>query len=1134
MKKSLLKDSIRQIKNNFKRFLSILLIVLLGVGFFAGIRAASPDMKEAVDKYFDEQNMMDIEVISTLGLTDNDIKVLQEIEGIKEISPAYSFTAMVKTENKDLVVKIESMPENMNMLKLLEGNLPQNPDECVVEKGFLYGTGYKIGDYVTVEPEELDSSILNSDDEDLNILEDETSDQEIAEENESNEKINEENEKDSPINNSKVKIVGTVESPEYISRSRGNSKLGSGSVNYYMFLPKSNINMNIYTAVYATVDGALELAGYDKKYEDLISNVKDKIEEISAERKQARYDELVNTATEKLDDAQSKYDEEKKKAEDELATARNKIEDAKRQVENGENELEVNRKKAQTEFANADKQIEDAEKQIAEAKKNLESSRPEAEKKIAEAKEKLNDLKDVKTQYDTFLAQKTELEKQISQIDGLLEQLNKDPAQNADKIKELTATKTGLVTSLEQVKYGITTIEQSLLQEGIQSSKLSQTIVEIENQITSARQELINAENLIKSSEQELEKNKKELANTKRTTNRKFENAQKELESGRIEIAENEQRLEDAQKEADEKLEEAQEKLNDARTQISKIEKPEWYILDRNANYGYVEYIQDTDRIANLAQVFPIVFFLVAALISLTSMSRMIEEQRVQIGTLKALGYSKIAISMKYIIYALLATVLGSILGMIIGFKILPDIIYNMYAMMYTLPGINCMFRMDIGIIGLTFALICTVGATIYTCIKELKEKPASLMLPRAPKPGKRIFLERINFIWKRLKFTQKVTARNIFRYKKKFLMTIIGVAGCTALIITGFGIRDAVSKMIPSQYGEIFKYDAVVTLDDDITNSKINEEREKIKQEEKVADTLACYMKSVEITNIENSQTLNLVVANSDDKFSNFIELKSRTKNEKYKLEKDKVIISEKIAELLKIKVGDKITIKNTDDIEKDVIVGAITENYIYHYIYMSADLFNNLYGENSYKPNTIMIKEAEGTTLEDEEKLGKSILQNKDNILGITFLSSTKDIFGGVMDKMQLVVYILIVAAGLLAFAVLYNLSNVNISERIRELATIKVLGFYNNEVFSYVTKETRILTGIGIFFGLFGGYFLTMFIIKTCELDMLMFDKRIGIMSFIYGIIITIIFSEIVNIAVNHTLKKISMTDSLKSVD
>ena len=454
--------------------------------------------------------------------------------------------------------------------------------------------------------------------------------------------------------------------------------------------------------------------------------------------------------------------------------------------------------------------------------------------------------------------------------------------------------------------------------------------------------------------------------------------------------------------------------------------------------------------------------------------------------------------------------------------------------MMYTLPEVQLKFRLNIGLIGLIFALICTLGATIYTCINQLKEKPANLMLPRAPKPGKRILLEKIKFIWSRFKFTQKVTARNIFRYKKKFLMTIIGVAGCTALIVAGFSIRDSVSQMIPKQYGEIFKYDGIVTLNDDITNSKIQEESNKIKEEEFVEDTISCYMKTVEITNIENSQTLNLVVINSNDNISDFIDIRSRKNKTSYTLNEEKVIISEKIAKLLNIKVGDTITIKNTDNIEKNVIVGAISETYINHYIYMSSDLYNTLYGENSYKPNTILIKEKENTEIDQEEKLGKTLLDNKDIVSGVSFLSNTKDVFGEVMDKMQLVVYILIISAALLAFAVLYNLSNVNISERIRELATLKVLGFYDKEVFNYITKETRILTGIGIILGLFSGYFLGMYIIKTCELDMLMFVQEVKPMSFIYGFVITIIFAEIVNIAVNHTLKKISMTESLKSVD
>lgn len=871
MKESLLKDSIRQIKNTFKRFLSIVMIVLLGVGFFAGLKATSPDMKDTVDTYYDKQDVMDIEVISTLGLTDGDIEALKNVKGIENVVATYSFDATLNNGEKEFVLKIESMPEELNKLELIEGEMPQDSTECVVEEDFLKGTKYKIGDCITVNPEEIETSLTKVED---------------VEEN------GEDNESSSIVKENKLKIVGTIKSPLYISRSRGTSKLGAGSVNYYMFMPKENINMDVYTIAYVSVEDAKNLKTYEDDYNDKVEKVLNNIKEISEERKQIRYNEIIDSATEKLEEAQNKYDSQKQEVETEL---------------------------------------------------------------------------------------------------------------------------------------------------------------------------------------------------------------------------------------------------NNVKTQISKVEKLTWYVLDRNSNYGYAEYMQDTDRIANLAKVFPVVFFLVAALISLTSMSRMIEEQRVQIGTLKALGYNKLQISMKYLIYAFLATIIGGIAGMLIGFKVIPSIVTTMYGMMYPLPKADCTVRLDIGFIGIIFALICTIGATVYTCAKELKERPATLMLPKAPKPGKRILLERVTFIWKRMKFTQKVTARNLFRYKKKFLMTIIGVAGCTSLIIAGFGIRNAISNMIPNQYGKIFKYDGSIELKDDITNSQIKEENEKIKSFEKIDNTLTCYEKTVEITSIQNSQTINLLVTEDVDNLDNFISLKSRTKkNEHYKLSNNSVVISEKLAKLLDIKVGDTIKIKNTDNIEKDVKVGAITENYIYHYMYMSSEEYNSLYGENSYKPNAILIKEVEQTSEDDEDAIGKEILNDKEIVSGVNFLSMTKDIFAMVMDKMELVVYILIVSAGLLAFAVLYNLSNVNISERIRELATIKVLGFYDNEVFNYVIKETRILTAIGIILGLFGGYALSMYAIKTCELDMLMFNYDFGTMCYIYGIIITIVFAEIINIAVNHTLKKISMIDSLKSVD
>ena len=1147
MEKSLLKDSIRQIKNTLKRFLSIVAIVLLGVGFFAGITATSPDMKDTVDKYFDDENVMDIEIISTLGLTDEDIEALKQVEGTKDVVGTYSIDATFSNGKKEYVVKIESMPNEINNVILQEGNLPQNANECVVESSLLTWTGYKIGDYITLNPQKVESSTslvdigISGDDEQTNGSNMENNktaenDNNLKENqsDETNNNLNEENSyEDSTVKNKRVKIVGTVQSPLYISRSRGSSKLGSGSVNYYMYMPKENFNMDVYTIAYISVDGAKDLKTYSDEYKDKVKGVIDNIEDISDERKQARYNCIVNNAQSKLDDAQKEYDEQKQKAEDELQDAQNKIDNGKAQIEAGEKELKKARNQANTEFENADKKLEEAEEQLNSAKTEFETKKQETEKQLSEAQKNVDNLNQVKSNYENLKKQKKDIESQVGQIEESLKALNQNPEVNADKITELTKNKATLEATISEINAMILQIETSLSNQGIQD--LSKTIASINSQIEQGKQELLNAENTINQNEKELESQKEKLAQTKTSTYNTLKNNEQKLENSKQEIAENEQKLEDARKETQEKLDEAQEKLNDAKTQIAKIEKPTWYILDRNSNYGYAEYIQDTDRIGNLAKVFPIVFFLVAALISLTSMSRMIEEQRVQIGTLKALGYNKIQISFKYIIYAFLATIIGGIAGMIIGFKLLPAIITMMYGMMYTLPKAECVIRMDIGMLGLGFALICTLGATIYTCVKELKEKPAELMLPKAPKPGKRIMLEKITFIWKRLKFTNKVTARNVFRYKKKMLMTVIGVAGCTSLIIAGFGIRNAIGNMIPNQYGEIFKYDGTIEFKDDVTKTQIQEENEKVKSLDKIEDTLPSYMKTVEITSIQNSQTINLVVPEQTDRLNEFIGLRSRKhKKETYTLDDESVIISEKIANLLKIKVGDTITIKNTDDIEKDVKVGAITENYIYHFMYMSSNLYNKLYGENTYKPNTLLIKEVEGTTEDDEETAGKTILKDDTVVAGVSFLSRTKDIFADVMDKMQLVVYILIISAGLLAFAVLYNLSNVNISERIRELATIKVLGFYDKEVFNYITKETRILTVLGIFLGLFGGYFLSMFAVKTCELDMIMFNYDIGKMCFIYGIAITIIFAEIVKLAVNRTLKKISMTESLKSVD
>lgn len=1095
MKGSLWKDSIREIKKTWKRFLSILIIVLLGVGFFAGIKATGPDMKKTLDHYFDQQNVMDIQVLSTMGLTKEDANSIAMIEGVTMAVPSYSFDATIQTEESEYVMKIAALQQEMNQVELIQGRLPEGKQECVVEESFLMASKYQIGDSIEIKTNQIGE--------------------------------------EDPLQEKKVVIVGTVKSPLYISRARGSSKLGSGKIDYYMFVPQENVSLTVYTELYITVEKAKELLCYGTSYEELIKQVKEKIEEIAKERKQVRYDELIQTATEELQEAENTYYIKKEEAEKELAEAQEKIEQAKEEIETNEKKIKQNEITANQNLKKAEEQIEQGKNEIKSQKGQWKETKKEAIQKLEETKEQLRVLEGIQKQYKELQKGKEIIELGIGNIEEKLKELEQDPISNQEQIKKKKEEKQKQEKQLQEVENGILKLESELMQKGITLSNLSQVINQIQKEITKGEKDLAEAEKKITSAEKELNNQETKLSKAKKETKEQLTSAKEKVEEGKQEIAEKKDELIKAQKEAEDEFGKAEKELMEAKEKIEDIAHPEWYLLDRNANQGYVEYMQDTDRIDNIAKVFPVVFFVVAALISLTSMSRMVEEQRVQIGTLKALGYSKIQIAMKYILYALLATISGALIGMTIGFQLLPKIIAHIYGMMYAVPEVSCEFNIEYAITGAVAALACTCGATIYTAIKDLRLEPAKLMLPKAPKAGKRIFLERITFIWSKMKFTQKVTARNVFRYKKRFLMTIIGVCGCTSLIIAGFGLRDAISDMIPSQYGEIFRYQMNVAIKEECTSEQIEEEKNKLLTQEKISSILPVYMKNIEITNKKNNQDIQLIVPDNREEIKEFITLRNRKNHkETYDLTENKVIITEKIAKLLELKVGDILVIKNKDGIEKEVTIGAITENYLSHYMYMSQELYCNLYGE-AYRPNTMYVK-TEEMSQEEENKLSVNFLKEDAYVSSVTFTSGTKNIFSDVMDNMGLVVWILIVSAGLLAFVVLYNLSNVNISERIRELATIKVLGFYDKEVYEYVTKETVLLTVIGIIFGLVGGYFLTMFIIKTCELDILMFDQRIHGLSFLYGAIITLFFAIIVNIVTYHALKKIDMIDSLKSVE
>ena len=1077
MKKAVIKDALREIKKSYKRFISILLMAFLGVGFFAGIRASSPDMLDTIDTYYKNQNVYDIQVLSTLGLTSDDINAISKIENVEHVDGNFETDGQIEVGNKEVIAKVMSL-NDFNTPVLIDGSLPSAKNECVVEERFLTVNNKNIGD--TIE---------------LNIK-----------------NMQNDNGEDVPyLYEKELKIVGTVQSPMYISVDRGTSTLGSGKIDYYMYIPKSNVQANsIYTNIYVKVKDANKYTTSSKKYEDCVNSVKTEIEKIKDNREKSRYDSLVNTVTKKVEDAEKELNTQKTDAKSKIADAKKELENGKKQIENAEKTIKSNRIKADKEFNKAYAELINGKNKIADSEKQLESK----EKQANEEFDKLEKQKaELNTQLTTLNSGITEVQKNIENINIALKNPNLTSEQKANfektkkqlenKLSELNNTKAQLVSAISKIDSGIAT----------------------------GKTEIKSAKNKLQSAKNELKKSENAYYSTKNSTYKQLDNAEEELELSKKELKDGENELEKNKKEFNEKIADAESKLNDARAKIAEIENPKWYVLDRNGNTGYSSFIQDTDSIANIGKVFPVIFFIVAALISLTSMTRMVEEQRTQIGTLKALGYNKLQITSKYVLYASLACIIGSILGMSVGFVLLPKIVWKMYSMMYQMGDIQTSFNFEIGSFGFILIVISILGATIYAVIKELIQTPATLMRPKSPKMGKRVFLEKVTFIWKRLSFSRKVTVRNIFRYKKRFLMTIIGIMGCTALIVTGFGIRDSIRAIMPDQYEKVFNYDLQINLKADLDKKQKQDFINSLTNDDKIEKLSETYMSSISAINENVEENVQIIVPNNNSDFNTLINLTDVKSKNNLSLPEDGVLLTDKAAQLLGVEAGDNITLKDTDENETNVKVTNVVENYVYHYIYMSKSMYENLY-DKSFDSNVILTKDF-NLDNETEDNFVKDLM-NMPEVASVTRISTAMNMMNDTMKSLNYVVVILIVSAGLLAFVVLYNLSNVNISERIRELATIKVLGFYDKEVYLYITRETIILTAIGLVLGLVAGYFLDFFILETCEINMLRFRKFVAPLSFVFAALIKILFTIIVNIVTYFALKKINMIESLKSVE
>ena len=1064
----LFKYSIKEIFVNRKRFISIMLMALLGVGFFAGLVASGPDMRDSLDKFLDDTNTYDINIVSTLGLTNEDVDEIKKIKNTENVHGIYSKDISFKTDDKEFIFKAIEYSEKINTPILLDGKLPENNNECVVEQDFLIDSGFKIGDNIKID-------------------------------------------EDDELKANSFKIVGSVKSPIYVSMERGTTSLGDGTIDYYLYLNKDVFDMDYYPNIYLNVNSAKIEKITTNKYNELVENVYKDIENIKEERETQRYNNIKEEASEKLQESIDEYEKGKKEGEEELKKAKDKIEDSEKEIKNAENELETGKTKAKKEISNAKTEISSSENKLKKSEKEYEEGLEKYSKGVKEYnsnKSKLESSLDVLNDNLKKLKDlKEEIEKQIALIEDEIKNGN---LENEDKLVLLKNQLSDLNSNIKEIESN--------------KNKINNELSSAEKELNKTKKALDSAKKEIDNGYKELEKGKKELSSRESSLNNQFAKAEKEIEDGKKEIEDAKETLEKEEKKFNEEIKDAEKEIEDAKEDIEGIKEGKWYIFDREDDTGFSSFIDSINSMNNIATLFPIIFYLVAILISSTSMSRMVEEERGDIGTLKALGYSNLRIINKYIAYSLLSTVLGGIIGMFIGFILIPTVVWENYSIIYYLPEFYPKLRFSYGILGTVIAVICITGSTVHSAYKELKDEPSSLMRPKSPKMGKKVILEKIPFIWKRLNFSSKTTVRNVFRYKKRALMTIIGISGCTALILAGFGLRDSIKDIAEYQYGRVFEYDLVVSLnkeDEELVNLVKNSD---IVESVSLTDSLSG---SISAEGIKRDTSI-IVVENIED-FKNIANLRDIDSGNIIDLSNEGVLISDKLASLLEIEKGENITLTDSDNNEFEYKVLGIVENYIGHYVYINKDLYESK--ENDFNINTLFIKYKEGNN--DNEAFEEMLLDDN-SVTSITVVENSLEHVRDLLKSLDLVVMILIISSALLAFVVLYNLANVNISERVREIATLKVLGFYDKEVDNYINRESIILTCIGILIGLIAGVFLTGFVISTCETENMRFARNILLHSYIYSILITSVFSIIVNFATHFVLKKINMVESLKSIE
>ena len=1122
----------REILSSKARFASILAIIFLGVAFYSGIKSSGPDIKASVNEFYKSNNLMDSKIVSSLGLAEEDLKLLENNDKILDYYGSHSVDANLTNINS-VVRFIEYNPkEDINLLEVVEGRLPENSGEIALdEKALEIDKNLKIGDKYTIE---CDKDTIKS------------------------------------FKKETYKIVGFVKSPMYIDKeSRGTTSVGKGSVDYFAVLNHKDISMDVYTEIYITFKNLQNIDTYGDEYKEKMEENITYLENLYSKRQVERVEEIKSDAQKELDKAYKEVED----GERELLKGEEELKDGKEELKKGKAEYEDS-------LVKFNQGIKDGEGKLVSGEKQLKEAQKEIDDKLKEINLGQNQLQDAKYQLDkakeNFLSQNINPEKDTSKYEEQIKNLS--TLQNTydllykDINNTVNNTKEGDEIPSEKIQYwksiisnknlGLTDLQPLVnqLEQNPSNKTLAQSIsknievasntvyenksnlqilvsgikeyqsgkVEYEKQLktlNNGKKQLEKAQAKIDKSKKELEQGKIELEKSKKEGQAKLDDAKKEIELAEEEIVDGEKEIEKNKK----KLQDAKEEIDDEQEKLNKMEEAKYYFFDRTDNFGYSGVGDAINSLDKIASVFPVFFFLVAIMICLTTMTRMVEENRTEIGTLKALGYSNLEISKKFVVYASLASISGSILGILVGSTSLPIIINFAYSSAYNLPKLIVKFYPSFIIQSIVLSILCTVGASLFVLNVDLRSNPSEMMRPKAPKVGKKILLERITPLWRRLNFNQKVTLRNIFRYKQRMIMTVLGIAGCMAMLVTGFNLQASNKATLNNQFKKLWNYEAMVVFDEDASKKDDEDYNEVLKSIKEYDSNINMRQESVTFNKENmNKQTAMLYVPENTEDFGKFVLLNNRKSEEVYKISNDGVIITEKLANLLGASEGSTITMRDGDNNIYNIKVDHIVENYFSHFIYMSPSYYEKITKKKVvYNAQLLKLNSND----KNEEEISTKLI-NCDKVINVTLTSKTLNTSEESTASLNIIMLVLIFASGCLAFVVLYNLNNINVSERIRELSTIKVLGFYDNEVTMYILRENVILTLLGIFVGSFMGKILYTFIIKTAELDTMMMMPNIYMTSYMYSALITVLFSLIVMIMMHIKLKKVNMIDALKS--